>query len=108
MPAFAGAAEVASMQIGIDSAVAFAGALAGESVAECARVAKVPTVVKGLMPVHIAFAGDPADCWHLVLGMEIGLVERSLQQTEEFELELPGSDQVWLPVEAADLRSRDK
>jgi hypothetical protein len=26
--------------------------------------------------------------------MEIGLVERNLQLTEEFELELPGSEQV--------------
>jgi hypothetical protein len=35
------------MPFGRDSAVAFAGALAEASVAECAPVAKVPTVVEG-------------------------------------------------------------
>jgi hypothetical protein len=94
MPAFAGAVDVASMPIGRDSAAAFAGALAGEFVAECAPVAKEPTVGEGPAPAHIAFAGELADCRHLVPGMEIGLVERNLQLTEEFELELPGSEQV--------------
>jgi hypothetical protein len=94
MPASAGAVDVVSMPIGWDSAGAFARALAGEFVAECAPVAKEPTVVEGPAPARIAFAVEPADCWYLVLGMETGLVERNLRQTEEFGLKLPGSAQV--------------
>jgi hypothetical protein len=94
MPAFAGAEEEASMPFGMDFAAACAGALAGECVVECALVAKVPTVGEGPAPARIAFAGELADCWYSGLDMETGLVGRNLQQTGEFEVELPGSEQV--------------
>jgi hypothetical protein len=107
--AFAAAFAAASAEAFAET---FAAASAVASVVEYAPVAKVPTVVEGLGPVHIAFVVEPADCWHSVLGMEIELVGRNLQQTGAFELGSPGSEQVavgwnWLPVEAVGLRSRD-
>jgi hypothetical protein len=63
--------------------------------------------------VQFAFAAEPADCWHSGLGMEIGPVERTLQQTEAFEPDFPGSEPVavgrnWSSAEAVGLRGRDK
>jgi hypothetical protein len=74
--------------------MSFAAASAEASAVESAPVAKVPTVVEGPAPVHIAFIVEPAECWHWVLGMAIGFVGRKLQQIGAFEAGFPGSGQV--------------